>query len=71
MAEDGNVAESIVEEDSVTKRPQFGNRTLTKDANVFQHNAWYDLQDRHCQLARHKAEECFNNPMQKLSHSLS
>ena len=31
-------------ENEQTTRPQFGNRTLTPDDNVFQHNAWYDLQ---------------------------
>lgn len=30
-------------ENEEAKRPQFGNRTLNEDDNVFQHNAWYGI----------------------------
>jgi len=33
-------SDTVAEESATNKRPQFGNRTLGKDDDVFQHNAW-------------------------------
>ncbi|XP_014203499.1 methyltransferase-like protein 2-A [Copidosoma floridanum] len=57
MAE--STASDAITEDTSNKRPQFGNRTLGEDDNVFQHNAWdnvvWDKEQE--KVAQHKVEE--------------